>query len=752
MKYILNTKWLFLTPPENANKITAFQFFFLRTKKMNQYTQLEITTQGVGIVWLNQQNSKVNVLSPAMIQEYETLMQILETEENIKAIVLISSKKDFIAGADLEAILPISKIGEWEPISRKAHALLNRMAQCPKPVVAAIQGGALGGGLEVALACHYRIASNHPSTVFALPEVKLGLLPGGGGTQRLPALVGLQKALEIMLTGKNIYASQALKMGLIDKLVNQYALLPVACEIALSMVNKKIIRPKKQNFLDKLLENNFLGQKIILKKAYQKTLELTHGNYPAPFKILECVEIGLKHGIEAGIEAEVQNFDELVVNPVSKQLIRLFFAMNEKKKNPYTLPKPIQNLTIVGAGFMGAGIAQVSINKNMQISLKDINTETLANAKKQIFKALNKKVKKKVISAFDAETTLNQLHTTTSYQNTQIQHADIVIEAVFENIDLKQKVLAECEQATNPNTIFATNTSALPIARIAQHAQRPQNVIGMHYFSPVPQMPLLEIVAAPNTSQQAKATAFEIGILQGKTCIVVNDSPGFYTTRILSVLLNEALLLLDEGGDILQIDAVARQIGFPVGPITLIDEVGIDVGAHIMSGDLTLFFEQRHPQAHAEISRTLAHIAKAGYCGKKNAKGFYAYNKKTGKKIKNTVDPHIYDFFGTQERTYFDEKVIRRRLLLSMVNEAVSCLADNTISTPLDGDIGAVFGLGFPPFTGGPFRYLDTISCEKALSRLHKLQQSYGNRFTPCPLLVQYAHENKLFYNELSNG
>ena len=708
------------------------------------YANIEIQ-DGVAIVWLDQQDSKVNKISPNMIEEFVELFDRMENEDEIQAAVIISRKKDFIAGADLDAIHPITEPGKWEAVSRKGHALLNRMANSRKPVVAAIHGSAMGGGLEVALACHYRIATDDKRTVMALPEVKLGLLPGGGGTQRLPRLIGIQNALDMMLTGKNVYAGKAKKLGLVDRLVNKHALLRAAKAQALSMVGKEIERADKRPLSQKALESNPASRSIIFSQARKMVWKQTSGNYSAPFKIIECVEIGAKYGMEAGLEAEIKKFDELVVHPVSKQLINIFFAMTDKKKNPMAdKVKKTDTLAMLGAGFMGAGITEVSITKGMDVLLKDIKEETIASAKQTIWKNLSKRVGKKAMSSLERDHTMNRIHSRLDYRG--FEKVDMVIEAVFEDLNLKKRIIKEVEGVTRKDCIFASNTSALPISAIAEASSRPETVIGMHYFSPVPKMPLLEIIVTDKTADWVTATALEVGIRQGKTCIVVKDGPGFYTTRILAPLMNEALLILEEGASIEQIDRCAQELGFPVGPITLIDEVGIDVGAHIMEGDLAKFFKEHGGDA-VRMSTLPMDLFKAGYHGRKNGKGFYKYETKKGKTKKDGVNESVYEFVGGKERREFRDKHIRHRLMMVITNEAARCYEMGVLQTPLDGDVGAIFGLGYPPFTGGPFRFLDSIGCKLAVERMEKLSELYGERFLPCDLIREYAASGKKFYS-----
>jgi 3-hydroxyacyl-CoA dehydrogenase/enoyl-CoA hydratase/3-hydroxybutyryl-CoA epimerase len=705
----------------------------------SDYCTIEITN-GIATVWLDQQGEKINKVSPDVIFLFESIIDDLEKDASVKGIVLASKKKDFIAGADIEAFQKVQKPGDFEPITRKGHAILNKIENSKKPVVAAIHGGCLGAGLEIALACHYRVAASDKSTKLALPEVRLGLLPGGGGTQRLPRLVGIQKALDMMLTGKNIYAAPALKMGLVDKIIHKNALHKAAVETALSLVNKPFQRKRKQKLMDKILEGPL--KSVVFNKAKEMVMRQTSGNYPAPLRILECVQIGMSQGLKAGYDAEATKFEQLILSPESRQLINIFFAMTEKKKVPNKeLVKPVKTLAMLGAGFMGAGITEVSITQGIDVLLKDIKQETITNAKKTIWKTFAKQVSRKSLSKIEADAQMDRINGKLDYSG--FEKADVVIEAVFEEISIKHKVLKETETHIRPDCIFATNTSALPITSIAEASARPELVIGMHYFSPVPKMPLLEIVVTDKTADWVTATCYDLGVRQGKTNIVVKDGPGFYTTRILAPFFNEALLMLGEGADALQIDKVMRKFGYPVGPITLLDEVGIDVGAHVMTGDLIKYFMLREGAVAA--GDNIVKMNKAGFSGRKNKKGFYLYDEK-GKKIHNKINPEAYSFFGGATRKQFSDEEIANRCALAMVNEAALCLQEGIIANPLDGDIGAIFGIGFPPFLGGPFRYCDTQSTANIVKALEALATQHTARFKPAQVLVDYAKEGKRFY------
>ena len=706
---------------------------------VEDYIQKELSN-GVAFLYLNQKDAKVNIVSPTLINVFEQVIDAVIADDSIKAAVFISAKKDFIAGADIQSFTA-DKIGDFQPISRKGHALLAKLENSPKPFVAAIHGTAYGLGVELPLACAARVASSHKSTKLALPEVKLGLLPGGGGTQRLPRLIGLQASLDMMLTGKNIFASKAKKIGLVDELVHPSKLKIAAQKLALSLVNKPLKRKRKITIVTKFLDHTSIGRSIVYKEARKKVLRQTLGNYPAPLEIINCVKTGLQKGTEAGYHAEVLKFEELMMGSVSKELRNLFFAMTDKKKNPWKEhSQDLRTLGLLGAGFMGSGIAEVTLDKGIDIVLKDLNPATIQTAKKTLWKALSKQVKRKSLSKVEAKNAIAAVKGQVDYKD--FETIDVLVEAVFEDMAMKQKILAEVEQFTKEDFIFATNTSALSIQEIGKFAKHPENVIGLHYFSPVSKMPLLEIVKTPATSLSTIATCFDLGLKQGKTTIVVNDGPGFYVNRILAPYLNEAMLLLEEGADIIKVDRIMKCYGFPVGPFALMDEVGIDVGAHVMTGDLAEMFKKREG---AVMSKGLILMNQAGYKGRKNKKGYLAYDK-NGKKIRGKANDSVYDFFGKPSKKEFNSSEIQLRTTLLMVNEAVVCLQEGIIESIQDGDLGAIFGIGFRPFTGGPFRYIDQVGAAYVVKELERLTSNYGARFKACSLLEEYAQSGKKFY------
>ncbi len=733
---------------------------------------------GVAVLTFDVPGERQNTLSERSGRALQQAFGRVETDPTILGAVLISGKADFIAGADISMVQRATTAEQVEKLSRDLQGQLLRMEQGKKPVVAAIHGSCLGGGLEVALACHWRLATDAPKTSLGLPEVMLGLLPGGGGTQRLPRLVGLQASLDMMLTGKNIRAVKAKRMGLVDQVTIPYGLEDAAISTCRRLIAGELRRPDRRDRLDgkdkmmeAALEDNAAGRAVVFHQARATVMEKTLGLYPAPLAILDVVEAGYDKGIDVGYETESRRFGLLAMTDEAHSLMHLFFGQTSLKKNRYGKPKKAPTTVgVLGAGLMGSGIADVTGNKGMRVLMKDVSPESLARGQKAIWQALDKRVKSRSLLPFERERIASNVVSKLDYSG--FQHADIVIEAVFENLAVKHKVLKELEGHLRDDAVFASNTSALPIAKIAAASKRPENVVGMHYFSPVPKMPLLEVIVTDKTSKQAAALAVEVGILQGKTVIVVKDGPGFYTTRILGPVMEEAALLALEGVDVHTIDLLMRQTGFPVGPITLLDEVGIDVAAHVAK-DMASFFETRFGKRDASA---LDAMVKQGFLGRKTSKGFFLYGKEQphdalskakkmasnlpifGDRLSELVGSkgkplnpgalEILSAHGTRHgsKKVDDKKELQDRVLLRMVNEAVQCLQEGILDNPVDGDIGAVFGLGFPPMTGGPFRYLDTVGAGLVASTLDRFAAKYGQRFTPANLLVEHAKSGRKFH------
>ncbi len=706
---------------------------------------------GVALVLIDVPGESVNTLSQEVGAELQELVEKLEKDPAVKALVFAGGKKEgFVAGARIEMLQAVKSAAEAEALGRAAQQGFDRLERLQKPVVAAIHGPALGGGLEWALACHWRIATDDRKTQLGLPEVQLGVIPGAGGTQRLPRLIGIAQALDLILAGKTVKARKALKLGLVDEVVPAPALLQVArrraAELASGALKRQAPAGVKKVKLHGLvaaatqvaLEENALGRGVLFREARKKLLAKTRGHYPAPEKALEAIQHGYEKGFQEGLAREARLFGELAVSDVARRLMEIFFATTALKKDtgvddPAVKARRVERVGVLGGGLMGGGIASVTANAGIPVRIRERDDAAAGRALANVRTVLDERVKRKSLTRLERDQAMRLVTATTDWSG--FAGADLLVEAVFEDLALKQEMVRAFE-AVNPKGIFATNTSSIPVGKIAEAAKRPEAVLGMHYFSPVHKMPLLEIIVTPKTAPEAIATAVALGKRQGKTVIVVNDGPGFYTSRILAPYVNEAAQVLVEGAAVEEIDRALTGWGFPVGPITLLDEVGIDVGAKVAKVMAGAFGDRMHaPEA-------LAELVADGRLGRKSAKGFYTYGGK-----KKEVDHAVYDRLpGGRDRKPIDREAVAERIALQMVNEAVLCLGEGILRSARDGDVGAVFGLGFPPFRGGPFRWADAIGAGALLEKLRKLEGTFGPRFAPAPLLVEKARSGARFH------
>ena len=696
----------------------------------------EIAPEGILILTLDVPGEKVNTLGKAMMQELDTLLRELESRTDVRAIVLRSAKADnFIAGADIKDFTAIRSSLEGETLSRQGQAVVDRLEALKVPVVAAIHGSCMGGGLETALACRYRVASDHPKTSLGLPEVNLGIIPGMGGTQRLPRLVGLRTALDLILTGRALKASRALRAGVVDEVVAAPVLIEVARRAAARLADGSLVpRRRGITLVEKLL------RPVIFSKARATVREKTRGHYPAPLLAIEVVEKGTATTLEEGLKLEARRFGELSVSEVSRALVSIFFATQEIKKDAGypegTDAREVHKLGVVGAGLMGAGIAAGGAEAGVPVRMKDTTVEALGRGLRHVREVLDERLQRRRLTKYELAARMNRLSASTDYSG--FKRADLVIEAVFEDLELKRRVLAEVEAATGEDCVFASNTSSLPIGDIARDSRRPSRVLGMHFFSPVEKMPLLEVIVTPQTDAWATATAVQFGRRMGKHVIVVRDGPGFYTSRALAPYMNEAARLVEEGAAIEEVDRAMVAFGFPVGPITLLDEVGIDVGAKVSKILHHAFGARMAPP------ESMARVIEDGRLGRKNKRGFYLYD--AGGKRKG-VDASVYALLpGGAARRPVEAREIQERLVFAFLDEAALCLQEGILRSPRDGDVGAIFGLGFPPFLGGPLRYLDHLGARFSVEVLERLRARHGERFAPAPLLLGHAREGKTFY------
>ena len=722
---------------------------------------------GIAVVTFDLPNESVNKLNRAVKDEFVALVSQLERDTTVNGAVLISGKPDvWIAGADIEEFQELKTAADAERLSRDGQMMLDSLERLRVPIIAAIHGACLGGGLETALACRYRIATDHPKTILGLPEVQLGLIPGAGGTQRLPRKLGLTSALDLILTGKNVRAKKALQLGLVEEMVHPSILRSVAIQRAHEVAEgRRKSERHKGGVKGILLDANPAGRAIVLRKARQQTLAKSRGHYPALIAAIDAVAAGYEKGAAYGYREESRLFGEMAMTEVSKQLIFLFFATNELKKDagvdpaqhpelPVSAfePLPVDKIAIIGAGFMGAGIASIAVQHGTLVRLKDADHSRVAKGYAAVRDVLKERLTKKQITKIQYSDYMALIGGTVDYSG--FGNVDLVIEAVFEDLAVKHQVLRETEAAIHPEAIFASNTSTIPISLIAQASSRPERVLGMHFFSPVHKMPLLEVIATPKTHPQVTATAVAYGKKLGKTVIVVNDGPGFYANRILSPYINEAGILLDQGVAIDIIDKALVDFGFPVGPITLIDEVGLDVATKAGKIMADAFPDRMAP------AKSIPAVVASGRYGRKSKKGFYSYDKE-GKK--GEVDPSVYPLFlaagsipvatsitnqSIEPPKWPDMPAvqIQQRTVLAMLNEAARCLSDGIIRSPRDGDVGAVFGIGFPPFRGGPFRYMDSLGVKIVVQRLEDLNARFPGRYEPAEMLLEMARRNQSFY------
>ena len=721
------------------------------------HIQFDVDADGVATALLDKKGEPFNSLGPDLATDFFSVVDHVEGNPDIKALVIGSAKKDnFLSGADIRWLRSIDDADNAMELMRHAHDGFLRLEKLTtdhgKPVVAAIHGACLGGGLELALACSMRIASNdEKKTQLGQPEVQLGLIPGAGGTQRLPRVIGVAAALDLILTGRSVRPYKAMKIGLIDEACPQEVLLDVAKKRALEAALNPAQPEEQSNTIGRLrsflapshlqqlaLEENPVGRRVLFSKAEEKMLEQTNGNYPAPPAALRAIKAGIEHGLDVGYATELEEFKNLIVSSEAKALMSIFFATQDLKRDSgidsEAAAAAVNKTAVLGGGLMGGGIAAVNTTKaKVPTRIKEVDVAGVGRGLAYVGKEVAKQVKRRRLKQRQADKLMHLVTGTTDWSG--FGNVDLVIEAVFEDLELKRSMVEQVEAVTGPTTIFASNTSSIPITLIAEGAQRPENVIGMHYFSPVEKMPLLEIIVTKQTADWVTATAVAFGKRQGKTVIVVNDGTGFYTSRIIAPYMNEVGWLLDEGISIDDIDAAMVDWGFPVGPVQLTDEVGIDVGAKVGKVMVKAFGDRLATPGGFE--RLLADERH----GRKNNRGFYLYEDGERK----GVDESVYAVLETPERTTMDRGEIQDRLALQMVNEAALCLEEGILRSARDGDIGAIFGLGFPPFTGGPFTYVDRVGAATIVDKLERFAKLHGDRYHPAQILKDHAATDKPF-------
>jgi 3-hydroxyacyl-CoA dehydrogenase/enoyl-CoA hydratase/3-hydroxybutyryl-CoA epimerase len=709
--------------------------------------QFELNNDGVATVLIDRSDESMNTLGEALITELVDVVDRLE-QDDVTAVVIGSAKRDFLAGADIRMFQQMTTPDQAVEALTALHGIFNRIealhTERDKPVIAAIHGACLGGGLELALTCSSRICSTSQKTQLGQPEVQLGLIPGGGGTQRLPELIGLAAGLEMIMGGKPVRSYKARKLGLVNETVSKEMLLDVAQVRATELIDatsaeRGTALTLSSDSLQKLaLEKNPAGRKLLWKRAYEAMMAQTKGHYPAPKRAFEAVRIGAEQGRAAGMAAEIRFFAELATTPESAALQSIFFATTALKSDTGidsdAAPIDVSNVAVLGGGLMGGGIAAVTTLKaGKNVRIKEIDAGGVGRGLAYVHKVALKQAKRRRMSPFEVDQVLNRVTGSATWAG--FSNTDVVIEAVFEDLDLKKSIVEQTEAAVREDTIFASNTSTLPITLIAEASERPEQVVGMHYFSPVEKMPLLEVVTTETTADWVTATAVKLGKEQGKTVIVVNDGTGFYTSRILGPYSNEAAFLLEEGASVEAIDMAMANWGFAVGPLLLADEVGIDVGAHV-----SLIMQDAFG-TRMKGPDMMAGLIDDDRKGRKNGRGFYVYDDGE----RGGVDTTVYDALGLGPRVPVSKKDVTERLTLAFINEAALCLQEKILRSARDGDVGAVFGLGYPPFRGGPFFTVDQMGADVVVARLEALEARFGERFAPAQILRDHVASGAKF-------
>ena len=715
---------------------------------MNNAFNFEMIENEIGILTFDLKDENVNKFNNATMIELNDKIDELSKNKEIKCLLFMSAKKGiFIAGADINEIKDITDPQQGYEVGKKGHEVFSKIENLPFPTIAVIDGASMGGGTELSLACKYRIASDNPKTKIALPEINLGILPGWGGSTRLPKLIGLQRSLDIILTGKNLIPKRALRSGVIDKVIPKELVKEAAIAFAKDVIQGKNVlarsRRKQKGLINALLEKNPLGRAVVFSQAKKAVMRKTHGHYPAPLRALKVIKKGYGKSLKVGLEAEAKALGDLIVTDISRNLIKIFFWTEDVKKqngtsNIDTNVLPIKKSAVLGAGVMGGGIAQLFAGRNIPSRVKDINFDAVGKAYQQAASVLKGKVRRRRITKLEMSQILQKITGTIDYSG--FKSVDFIVEAIVEDLEIKKTVFKELENNIREDAIVVTNTSSLLVNDMAKAFKYPQRFVGMHFFNPVHMMPLVEVIRGKDSTDEAVATTFQLAKALGKTPVVVSDGPGFLVNRLLVPYMVEAVSLLEEGHGIQKIDKAMLNFGMPMGPIELFDEVGIDVAFKVAK-----ILGQSMGDRMAE-SDILENMVKDGKIGKKSKVGFYKYDGK-----KKIYDSNIESYISVKNKTTLSEDQLIQRMVYPMINEATRCLDEKIVDRPKDVDLGMIFGTGFAPFRGGLLNYADSEGIEKVSSTLQSFSQEYGSRFELSDALKKMAKENKNFYEYWGN-
>lgn len=710
----------------------------------------EVTTDAIAVLTFDRPDSAANIFDRATLEELNAHLDAIERDSTLRGVVLASAKPGiFIAGADLHSLstAPMNALREMVEFGQR---VFSRLAALPMPTAAAIHGAALGGGFEVCLACDFRLATPDKATKLGLPEVQLGILPAWGGSTRLPRLIGLPKALDLILAGKTVVAKQALKLGMVDDLVPREKLLAAA----LAKVAKAGRKPHRAVPFALKATNNVVAGNLISMLTQPKLFKKTRGHYPAVLKALEVVTLGVGRSEERALKLEADAICQLAQTEAAKNLIRVFFLQERAKKLGFgaraaspqqaaaaeeragRLPAlRVERAAVIGAGVMGAGIAQWLAARGVSVLLRDINTDAVGRGMGTIAKLFADGTKRRTFTPVEARAAMDRISPVVELPS--LRRADVIIEAAVEKMDLKKDIFRKLEQLAGPDTILATNTSALSVTELADSLCASERVVGIHFFNPVHRMQLVEVIHTPRTDAEIVRRALKFVQAMGKLPVLVKDSPGFVVNRVLMPYLVEAARLFEAGAEVTDLDEAMLDFGMPMGPLRLVDEVGTDVSLHVAE---TL---ASHYHRRMTVPEVLARLVKGGQLGRKSGEGFYLHR---GKEAVPSED--AARFVKDDSAANLDRVDLELRMVLLMVNEAARCVEEGIVSGPEDVDFAMIMGAGFAPFRGGPLRHADTVGVANLVREMNELVDAGEERFAPCALLKDLAVKDGKLYPE----
>jgi 3-hydroxyacyl-CoA dehydrogenase/enoyl-CoA hydratase/3-hydroxybutyryl-CoA epimerase len=682
-------------------------------------------------------DKSMTTLDEETLKELDSILDELHKNKALKGCIFFSHKKRcFLAGADINLIASMKTEGDGANGAEAGQNVFNKIEDLKCPTVAAVNGVCLGGGLELSLSCNNIVASDDKGTMLGLPEVKLGLIPGFGGTYRLPRKIGLPKSLDVILTGKMLKAKKAKRLGLVAGVYPKERIVKMA-EFHFNDDSKKT---GLKESLENIASDNFFAKKIIFQKARENVLKKTKGFYQAPLKILDVMEAGIMKGRSSYLSAEAQAFGELCVGEQSKNLQHIFFMTEKAKKYPGPkssgdLPK-LDKGAALGAGTMGGGIAWLMANSGMAPIMKDLTPEALELGFKQSSANFMGAVKRKKMTHDDFVRKQRSIQGQIGYEG--FPRVDLVIEAIVENMNIKKSVFSELEGEVRDDCLITSNTSSLSVQEMSTALKKPERFAGLHFFNPVNMMPLVEIITHDKVAPETLEALYDWCMKVKKTPVIVKDGPGFLVNRILMPFMNEAGFLLEEGVPMKDIDDACLNFGMPMGPCRLLDEVGIDVGEKVAK----IIHEGLGDRVKG--SPISAKLTEKNFLGKKNQKGFYLYDKRG--KVEG-VNEEVQALLPKNKKK-MDETEIQMRIFLPMINEAATVLADGIVETAADVDLGLIFGIGFPPFRGGLLKYADSEGLDRLISAMEERAKSVDEaRYTPCDYLKDLAANKKKFYD-----